>query len=649
MAIPLVNSALVKLAAAVALALAVTGAHAGASEDDFLAARDAFRVGDARKLDLYAKRLRGHVLEPYVAYWQLRMRLEDATPGEVRTFLANNADTLVAERLRTEWLKSLARDQSWDLFQAELPPALNEDLELTCYTLQAKARINPTEALQEARPLWFVGRELPDNCTPLFKALAAAGQLSDEAVWSRVRVSLELGQASAAWRVGTYLPPGTGPDLRTLTLVSSNPAGYLDKPLDLKTRASRETAMFAVYRLARSSPSQAAGYWERLESRFSEDDRAYVWGQLAYFAAMRHDPAALGWYAKAGDLSDLQLAWKVRAALLARSWKDVLSAIDDMTAKEREQASWRYWKARALLATGRNEEALALLKPLAAEYSFYGQLAVEELGERIAVPPVAYKPGSDEVRAVSALPGIQRALALYKMNLRVDGTREWFYTIRNLDDKQLLAAAEVARRNELWDRAINTADRTASLHDFSLRYLAPYRQNLKAYTAQLNLDEAWVYGLIRQESRFMASARSSAGAGGLMQLMPATAKWVAGKLGLRNWHSSQVTDVDTNLSLGTYYLKHVLDTLDGSSVLASAAYNAGPGRARAWRTDGPLEGAIYAEAIPFNETRDYVKKVMSNATYYAHAFTQQLQSLRQRLGTIAPRRASGDATPDDTP
>ena len=631
------------------LALAVAGAHAGSQDDDFLAARDAFRVGDARKLDAYARRLHGYILEPYVAYWQLRLRLEDATPGEVRTFLANNAGTLLADRLRTEWLKSLARAQQWDLFESELPSTPSDDLELTCYALQAKARSSPAETLQEARPLWFVGRELPDNCSPLFKALAAAGLLSEEDVWTRVRLALEVGQVTMAWRVGTYLPPGSGPDLRTLMRVASNPAGYLEKHPDFSTRALHETAMFAVYRLARSSPPQAAAYWSRIESRFSEEDRAYVWGQVAYFAAMRHDPSALEWYAKAGDLSDVQLAWKVRAALLAGRWSDVLGAIDDMTAKEREQSSWRYWKARALQETGRGEEALALLKPLAGEYNFYGQLALEALGDKIGVPPVAYKAGSEEVREVGGLPGIQRALALYKMHLRVEGTREWFYTIRKFDDKQLLAAAEVARRNELWDRAINTADRTATVHDFSLRYVTPYRESLRSYAAELDLDEAWVYGLIRQESRFMASARSSAGAGGLMQLMPATAKWVARKLGLRHWRVSQVTDVDTNLSLGTYYLKHMLDTLDGSSVLASAAYNAGPGRARAWRTDTAVEGAVYAEAIPFNETRDYVKKVMSNATYYAHTFTHQLQSLRERLGIVAPRRTDGDAAPGDTP
>jgi soluble lytic murein transglycosylase len=170
---------------------------------------------------------------------------------------------------------------------------------------------------------------------------------------------------------------------------------------------------------------------------------------------------------------------------------------------------------------------------------------------------------------------------------------------------------------------------------------------MKARTRSLGLDEAWVYGLIRQESRFIADAKSSAGAQGLMQLMPATAKWVAKKLGWRG--GTNVAEVDTNLSLGTYYLRHVLDTLDGYPVLASAAYNAGPGRARAWRPDEPIEGAIYAETIPFNETRDYVKKVMANASYYAHTFTNQMQSLKSRMGIISGRERTREASLGDTP
>jgi soluble lytic murein transglycosylase len=370
---------------------------------------------------------------------------------------------------------------------------------------------------------------------------------------------------------------------------------------------------------------------------------------IAYLGALRHDPDALAWYARAGDLSDLQLAWKARAALRARDWKEVLAAIDAMTSLESSEAAWRYWKARGLKALGRAPEAEELLKPLAAEFNFYGQLALEELGGRTAVPATGYKPGPDDIRAMSELPGIRRALELYRLGLRLEANREWLFTIRRFDDRQFITAAEIARRNDIFDRAINTADRTVEEHDFNLRYLAPYRDVLKRETAQLDLDEAWVYGLIRQESRFLANAKSHAGAGGLMQLMPKTAQWVARKLNLKDWRWSRVTEVETNVSLGTWYLRHVLDTLDGQPVLASAAYNAGPGRARAWRPGTAVEGAVYAETIPFNETRDYVKKVMANATYYAHSLGQLAQPLKQRLSTIGPRLRDREPALGDTP
>ncbi|HYC45888.1 MAG TPA: transglycosylase SLT domain-containing protein [Burkholderiales bacterium] len=630
-----------------AVLIAPNAASAGA-EDDFISAREAFRAGDARKLDLYARRLNNYILEPYVAYYQLRLRLEEASPAEVRRFISAYADTPLAARLLADWLRLLGRTGQWELFDAEYPRYTGEDLDITCYGLQSRIRAGQSEALTEARPLWFVSRELPESCTALMNVLAQEQKLTVDDVWLRVRVALEAGQVAMANRAAQYLGAGQGPDYRALTLITSNPGGYLDKQqFDLRTRAGRETAMYAVYRLARSAPQQAAAHWARLEPRFSAEERAYVWGQIAYWGAWRHDSEALTWFGKARDLSDTQLAWKARAALRARDWREVLAAIDAMTEKEREQSAWRYWKARALTATGRSDEALALLKPLAREYNFYGQLALEDLGERIATPPVAFKPGPGDLRAMGENPSIRRAFELYRLNLRVEGVREWIFAIRKFDDRQLLTASELARRNELYDRAINTADKTESLHDFSLRYMAPFRDVLKVRAAQMNLDEAWVYGLIRQESRFIVDARSRAGASGLMQLMPATAKWVAKKMGWRN--IADVTEIDTNVSLGTYYLKHVLDTLDGHPVLASAAYNAGPGRARAWRPDSPMEGAIYAETIPFNETRDYVKKVMSNASYYAHAFSQQLQSLKHRLGVVAPRYRAREASLGDTP
>jgi soluble lytic murein transglycosylase len=632
------------------LTLLAGSAFAVPDDDDFLGAREAFRVGNSARFEKHAARLKGYLLEPYVDYWRLTLRLEQASPEEVRAFLAANRDSPLSERLRNEWLKVLARREQWDLFNAELPLLNGDDIEITCYALQSRLRVNPQETLPEARPLWFVARDLPDSCTPLFTALVAAGMLSSDALWMRVRLGLEAGQVSLVRRIAEWLPAGQAPDHRLLESVAANPAAYLERAhFSLKTRAGRETVLFAVHRLARTSAQQAARYLEKLEPQLTQEERAYLWGMLGYLGAMRHDPDALGWYARAGDLSDLQLAWKARAALRARSWPDVLAAIDAMTGKESSDAAWRYWKARALRALGRRDEANELLQPLAAEYNFYGQLALEELGGKVALPAAPYKPGAEDLRAMGQHIGLQRALALYRLNLRTEANREWVWAIRDFDDKQLLAAAELARRYEIYDRTINTADRTVGLHDFSLRYPAPYRDVLKARTDQLALDEAWVYGLIRQESRFISIAKSHAGASGLMQLMPGTARWVARKLGLKDWRWSQVIDVDVNLNLGTYYLKHVLDVLDGFPVMASAAYNAGPGRARAWRPESPMEGAIYAETIPFSETRDYVKKVMANATYYGQALSQQARTLKERLGMVTPRQPDRELSLGDTP
>ncbi|HJU50091.1 MAG TPA: transglycosylase SLT domain-containing protein, partial [Pseudogulbenkiania sp.] len=211
---------------------------------------------------------------------------------------------------------------------------------------------------------------------------------------------------------------------------------------------------------------------------------------------------------------------------------------------------------------------------------------------------------------------------------------EWRWAMRTLPDNQLLAAAELARRHNFYDMAIYSAERTRDEHDFSLRYLTPYRDITRRYAKQLEIDDAWVYGLIRQESRFITVARSGVGASGLMQLMPATAKWVAAKMGL---NSFAVDDIDTNIQLGTWYLRYVLNSLSNNAVLATAAYNAGPSRARSWQDSKPLEGAVYAETIPFDETRDYVQKVMVNAAYYSSGFEHTTLSLKSRLGTIPAR------------
>ena len=647
-----------KLCAGLWLSVCAATVTAG-QDDDFLAMRQAFSTGDATRVAAYAQRLKGHVLEPYGAYYQLRPQLTFAlvNPEPIQMFVERYKDSPLSDRLKTEWLKALGKAEQWTLFAEVYPTMANPDVELICYSLQQRLSVSDVSTHTEGRQLWFNPRDLPESCTPVFETLVDNGVLTIDDIWSRLRLALEAGNVSVAKRVNLYLPEDQGLNERKLTAATDNPLRYLEaNGKNLKTRADREIAMFALLRLTRSGPDQAYAYWPRIREQFNEAEQTYFLAHLADQAARRLNPRALSWFMESASsstpvaLSDAQLGWKTRAALRAGDWDLVLDAIDAMSAQEQQAGVWRYWKARAFKTKGRTMEANEILAPLSNEHNFYGLLAEEDLGVTISAPAESYKATRQEMAAVERLPGIHRALVLYRLNLRTEASREWAWAIRNFDDRRLLAAAEVARRNGIYDRAIYTADRTVEHHDFSLRFLAPHRDTRRSILKQQELDEAWVYGLIRQESRFVSDARSSAGAMGLMQLMPATAKWASKKVGIRKFQPARVTDVNTNLMLGTYYLKHVLTLFDNQPLLASAAYNAGPSRAWQWRDEKPLEGAIYAETIPFNETRDYVKKVMSNSMYYARTFGHQITALKNRLGIVASRSgveklAEGDNTP----
>ena len=237
---------------------------------------------------------------------------------------------------------------------------------------------------------------------------------------------------------------------------------------------------------------------------------------------------------------------------------------------------------------------------------------------------------------------------------RSEGVREWNYTTNlhtpgGMADRELLAAADFACQREVWDRCINTSERTKTVTDMAQRFPMPFRAAVVERAQGIGLDPAYVYGLIRQESRFVMDARSHVGASGLMQVMPATARWTARKIGLTNFTADQINDHETNITIGTAYLKLALDDFAGSMPMAAAAYNAGPGRPRSWRNGPVLDAAIWAENVPFAETRDYVKKVLSNTTNYAAMLTGQPQSLKSRLGTVGPRDAAASAVNSDLP
>ena len=665
------------------------------ADDAFLAARDAFRAGDLARASLFSQRVTAldprYPLASYLDYWALSRQLRDygdavsaASPDEtVRSFVARNPGSVVADLARRDWLLALGKRGEWTTFEAELPAfALNDDAQVTCFHLAARTlRLvrgggpsttdatpgddSGTEAttvptlLRMSRTALAQPRDYANDvgaCATLGRILAAEKRITQQDVWGWMRLASDANNATAVRRYALLLTDGErGSDnarfYRQLDQVLDKPALWLAKNVDDSDGGSmrwrRELSVLAFARLVRADPATGVDSLLRQPTdTLSASELAYVYAQAAAAAAKKQMREANDWSKKslaAENLSEDILGWQVRGALRAEDWRLVEALIEKMPPEMRRpsasEGTWSYWLGRAYKAQKKLDQANAQFRPLVDQFGFYGQLATEELGQRITLPSRAAPATEAEVATARGLPGFQRALFLYRLDLRREGNLEWNFALRGMTDRELLAAAEWANRNQLLDRAVNTADRTKSEHDFAFRFLTPFRGQMQEKTAAVGLDLEWVYGLIRQESRFVQVARSSVGASGLMQLMPATAKYVAKRIGLDTYRPDGVSDLDTNLTLGTSYLRMVLDDLDNLPVLATAAYNAGPGRPRAWRSTltKPVEGAIFAETIPFNETRDYVKKVMSNATYYAVLLTGTPQSLKSRMGFVAQR------------
>ncbi|MFZ2971877.1 MAG: transglycosylase SLT domain-containing protein [Ferribacterium limneticum] len=611
----------------------------------FLTARDAFRAGNITKLERASSQLGNHELAVYVESYRLRMWMEQGDPNNLRDFLQRNEGSYVAEKLRADWIRWLGKRLTWNEVDAEFPKMLAPEPDVICYSQQARLARFDQSVLAEAEKQWLSQLEPPEPCRPVLDALVTNQRKTADDVWARARRQVEANRPGWAKTTLNYLPESQMPDSKAFDSATNSAMSYLVRQPGnwSASRAGRELAAFAISRLAANDPRVAADELEKIKGKLHDSERQWAWTQIALQGAKKHLPETVDWYANAGKapLSDEGAQWKVRAALRAQEWGVVRDTIEAMPAELAARPEWVYWLGRALKSGGRTTEADALFDRIAGQPNFYGNLADEELERKITLPPKAKATTAEETRAAIDNPGIRRAMAFFRLDLRTEAVKEWNWALRGMDDRELLAAANLAKRNQIWDRAINTADKTRNEHDFSLRFLAPYGETVRPAAQNQSLDDAWVYGLMRQESRFITNAKSNVGASGLMQLMPATAKWVAKKIGLRDFSHGRVNDTETNVLLGTSYMRLVMENLDNHPVLASAAYNAGPGRAKKWRADRPLEGAIYAETIPFSETRDYVKKVMSNAVYYSAQFNGKSDSLKTRLGVVGAKTAEG--------
>ena len=556
-------------------------------------------------------------------YSQYQSAIDAAKRGDdawVQQFLSQASDSAMAENVRNEWLKTLGARGQWDLFRQEFSKlnAAGVAQEVQCYADLSSGNYS------KAAELVRVTGKLPAGCTRLVESAAASGRLNTNDAWRRVRGLLSNSQTT---------------DARNL-------AAALGSPFEGGAQGATEYSLLSVIGKDARKSASAAATLSDMESGLSHEQRSFAWGVLGHYHAQSQNmPTALSYYGRVSDrkqLTDEQLEWYARAALRLQRWDELASVIQHMPEKLQKDPTWQYWLGRSFAAQGKSSQAKEMYEKAAASgRNFYAVLAGEELGRRINTRNNVSDADARDVRRMSEDGAIKRALVLFKNSqsngdskMRRQAQAEWRFATRDFNEDNLLTAAQVAFDNQFYDMAINSADRTNHKLNYKLRYLYPFKDLTVRYAAQAGVDPAWVYGLIRQESRFVMGAQSSVGAQGLMQVMPATAREIAGKIGMS---SSELYTMDGNIRMGTWYMADAKRRLQNNEVMATAGYNAGPGRARNWQASSPLEGAIYAETIPFTETRDYVKKVMTNATYYASLFNEPQTSLKQRMGTVPGR------------
>ncbi|MBF0803872.1 MULTISPECIES: lytic transglycosylase domain-containing protein [unclassified Neisseria] len=535
-------------------------------------------------------------------------------------FLSQAGESAMAEDVRNEWLKSLGRRGQWAQFNqqyAKLDPA-GRAQEVQCY-----AELGSGNHTASAAELVKEINRLPQGCTRLVEAAAASGRLNQKDAWRRVRGLISNNQLT---------------DARNL-------AAALGSPFESGGQGAQEYSLISVIGNTAKKSTASAHTLENMQASLSREQAGFAWGVLGHMQAQSQNmAAALNYFSRAdrSQLSNEQFEWYARAALRLQRWNELAGIITAMPAKLQNDPAWQYWLARSYAAQGNRSQAVPLYEKAAASgRNFYALMAGEELGRRVSTRNNVGEVSKSDVRHLAEDGAIDRALTLFKASqssgdwkMRRQSQAEWRYATRGAGEDLLLAAAQLAYDNQFYEMAVNSAERTNTKLNYNLRYISPFKDTTVRYADQAGVDPAWVYGLIRQESRFMLGAQSSVGAQGLMQVMPATAREIAAKIGM---DSSELYTMDGNIRMGTWYMADAKRRLQNNEVMATAGYNAGPGRARRWQDSAPLEGAIYAETIPFTETRDYVKKVMANATYYASLFNGPQTSLKQRMGVVPGR------------
>lgn len=593
--------------------------------------------------------LEHYLLFPYLEGAALQHDIRQLDARQVDDFRQRYPETLPAADLQRAFLRELARRQDWNGFLARYQGGGNE---LACFALQARLAHGQTlDFNRDLAGLWSQAA-LPNACDPVLAAARQQGLLTPERLWQRIDLALEAGATGTVASLGQWLPTDQQTTAAHLAQALRDPAGAIaaaaqwpDAPRE------REAALSALTRLARRDSAQADQAWPALQSHFdwapSQLDRVQ-YALALYAAADYQDDALQRLTALRPELQTTATrAWAVRVALARQDWPRVLQAIAAMPAEEQNTSEWRYFKARALQADGQSAAADAIYAGLAGQTTYYGFLAADRLQRNYQIcPDQPVVDSAAQQRLLQASIGLQRALELAAVGLPWQARREWNQALTGRTPAERRQAALLAWQAGWYDRAISQFSSGPGLHYYEQRFPLDEKDGVVAKAAQAGVDPAWAYAVIRAESAWMPDARSGADAWGLMQLVPATGRQLAGQYGLHWNGTASLLDPATNISLGTRYLALLAGRYQGSPWLTSVAYNAGPQNLQRWLDARPgLDPDVFVATIPYHETREYATRILTFSVVYDWRLHHEVLRISQRMPppgqTYAPPAAGG--------
>lgn len=612
--------------------------------------RDAFRlvhpqveIGNWQPVEQQRQLLDDYVLWPDLRAAWFRATLKTADRSEMEDFLDLHGTLKPARELRYRYALQLAATGELAEFLS-IYQQYYQGLgvaKLDCLALQAEiAGGREKRIVTRGLELWMVGASQADECDPVFDNLKGRGLLTTRHFAGRFELAVDAGRFTLARYLSKNLEASYREEAEAWLLAQRDPAAFIaadagrqDTPLD------RRQLAYAVRQLAFADPSSADRQWRRLQERFSfaTQDTWDVSRHIALWSARLRQPQSIKLLnSLPPGAQDVETGrWLIRANLLRHQWTEVIRSIDALPAPESAKSEWQYWKAVAHGELGQHDKATLIFGELAQDRSYHGFLAADAVGAPYALYPRAVDNDAGVASQVDALPELVRARELFFVGLEGRGRSEWDAAVSTLSDEQQLQAALLAHRIGWHSRAISTMAAAGHFDDLLMRYPLPWREDFTRYAKSAGIADSWAYGVARSESLFMRDIRSSAGAVGVMQLMPQTGRETAREIQLPFAGLPTLVDSTSNIRLGTHYLGKMYSRFDNNRVLATAAYNAGPMRVDQWLPEsGALDARIWIANIPFNETRDYVRRVLADEAIFHWRLTGAQRRLSAGLPAI---------------